>query len=216
MQLTRTLLPLAAFSALALPAQPARADFIIQAMDSTAAPGGTGAFDVNLVDTDPAGTAAYQVGGFSFELSVPSTSGVTFTDAEFNTAAPYIFAGNSLDEQSGSPLSIDSTGNPPFPTQDFTASDDASSGATAVGPGDTFGLGHISYKVAPGTPFGPVAVHFEDLGGATSFSDPNGVGITFTTQDGTINVAPEPSQAGMLALMALGLGGLLLKARRRS
>ena len=75
--------------------------------------------------------------------------------------------------------------------------------------------------MAPGTPIGPVTVSFEDIGGGTSLSDPNAAAITFTPRDGTITVAnaspaPEPSQAGMLALVGLALGGLILRARRRA
>ena len=33
--------------------------------------------------------------------------------------------------------------------------------------------------------------------------------------DGEVAAAPEPSQAGMLGLMAFGVGGLLLRARKR-
>ena len=33
--------------------------------------------------------------------------------------------------------------------------------------------------------------------------------------DGEVAAAPEPSQVGMLGLMALGLGGLILRARKR-
>ena len=206
-----------------LTAPPAHAALVLQAEDSTAVLGNSGSFDVNLVDTDLPGSAAYQFSGFNFELSVPAASGVTFTDAGFNTTTPYIFNGNSFDEENGSPLSVDMNGNSPFPTQDFIASDVAADAPyyTAVSPGDTFGLGHISYAVAPGTTLGPVTVSFESIGGGTSLSDPKGMAIPFTTQNGTIIVAdvsptPEPSGAGMLGLMALGLGGLLLRARRRA
>ena len=50
------------------------------------------------------------------------------------------------------------------------------------------------------------------------FVNPNGTSSTvgaFQLADGEVVAAPEPSQVGMLGLMGLGLGGLILRARRR-
>ena len=50
------------------------------------------------------------------------------------------------------------------------------------------------------------------------FVNPNGTSSTvgaFQLADGEVVAAPEPSQYGMLGLMALGLGGLILRARKR-
>lgn len=82
MKTPRTLIVLTGLGALALLARPARADFVIRALDSTAASGGTGSFDVDLTDTDAPGSTPYQVAGFSFGPSVPSTSGVSFTSVD--------------------------------------------------------------------------------------------------------------------------------------
>jgi hypothetical protein len=218
MKIPQTLAALAALSILALLAHPAQAAVTLIAQDSTAQAGGSGSFEVDLVNT---GTTPYQVSGFNFELSLPSDSGVTFTDAEFNTAAPYIFSGNSFDEANGLTLAISS-----LPTTDLLAGDSVNTknSFTTVSPGDTFGLGNISYNVALGTGLGPVTVSFENNFNSTFLADGNGDNntIPFTTQNGTILVtpnispAPEPSQVGMLALVGIGLGGLLLSARRRA
>ena len=81
-----------AVTALALfalpPPEPAHAGLIVQALDSTADAGGTGAFDVIVSDTG----GTFEVAGFSVELSVPGVSGVSFSDVTTGTlAAPYLF-----------------------------------------------------------------------------------------------------------------------------
>jgi hypothetical protein len=95
-------------------AAPARADLIPTALDSTASPGGSGTFDVILKNT---GAFAVDIGGFQVELSVPSTSGVEFTDANRMTTDRYIFAS----APGPGPLNAD-PGNP-FPNTDFIAQD---------------------------------------------------------------------------------------------
>jgi hypothetical protein len=90
--------------------RPARAGLIVQALNSTANPGGTGAFDVVVNDTG----GTFQVAGFSVELSVPGGSGVSFSDVTTDTlAATYLFG-----TVQSPPFTFDS-----FPTQDFSAGD---------------------------------------------------------------------------------------------
>src|SRR4051812_48866214 len=92
---------------------PARADLIMQVDNATAAPGGTGAFDVVLKDTDPSNFSSYLIAGISVEVSVPGASGLSFTGVDTNTtAAPYIFG--SLQSP---PFSFST-----FPTNDVIAS----------------------------------------------------------------------------------------------
>jgi hypothetical protein len=168
---------------------PLRAGLVIEALNSTATPGGTGSFDVVLFNNSASGS--FGVTGFSVELTLPTLSGISFTGVNVNTAAPYIFG----TYQSGmTPFSANT-----FPNQDFVAGDQH--GTASVHPGDTFGLAHVSYLVAPGTALGPVDV---SLGARTSLHSGE-VPVPFTKQDGTItvtdNVAAVPEPAPLLLLV---------------
>jgi hypothetical protein len=96
-----------------------------------------------------------------------------------------------------------------FPNTNFQVSDTyaAAPGYISLAPGDTVGLEHVQYAVAPGTPSGPVPVTLVDSG--TSLGDLNFNPVLFTPADGTITVtnAPEPS-----TLALLGMGGATLVA----
>src|SRR5204863_7229828 len=78
-------------------------------------------------------------------------------------------------------------------------------------PGQTFGLGLISYAVAAGAPPGDVPISFVAAG--TSLSDASGAPIPFDTdaRNGVIHIrgpaVPEPSS---LVLASIGLGTSLL------
>lgn len=188
---------------LGLAPSPSRADLTIQVLDSSAPAGGTGSFDVVLINTDAAGTTPYSVNSFSVEVSVPGGSGVSFTAADTGTtAAPYIFG--TLQTP---PFTFDT-----FPTQDVTVSDFAAPGsAMLVNPGDEFGLGHFTYSLTAGFT-GPVTV---TLGGGTSLTDPNANAITFVSGNGTISTRPVP-EPSTLMMAALGGSMLLGYARRRT
>ncbi len=180
--------------------RPARAGLIIQALNSTADPGGTGAFDV--VIRDDGGT--FQVAAFSVELSVPMNSAVSFSDVTTGTLATYIFG-----TLQSPPFTFDS-----FPTQDFSAGDFTATapGFITLNPNDMFGLAHVTYSVDSGAPAGPIAVSLVSTG--TSLSDQNAVDVAFTTSNGTITVSgsavPEPS-----SLVLAGLGVAVLALLRR-
>jgi hypothetical protein len=172
---------------------PARAAFIVQALNSVAPIGGTGAFDVVLTDTG--GTA--QVSGFSVELSVPSGSGVTFTGVDTNTtAAAYLFG-----TLQSPPFTFSS-----FPTTDFTVLDASMTppGFVTLNTNSIFGLEHVTYAWSAGASAGPVAVSI--VGGGTVLSDINANPIPITTVNGTITVTnatvPEPTS---LLLLAAGI-----------
>jgi hypothetical protein len=137
--------------------------------------------------------SATDVSGFSIELSVSAGSGITFTSADTNTSAPYIFG-----TLQAPPLVFDS-----FPNHSFTASDSSQSPPFVVtlNPGDTVGLEHVSYFVAPGTRGGAITVSIVS-GANTGVFDVDGDPITtppVTFTDGTITVTgstapvPEPS-----------------------
>src|SRR5262249_19242909 len=72
-------------------ARPCRAGLSLEVLNSTAPAGGTGSLDVLLTNNDSTGSMPFQITGFSAELSVSPTSGITFTSADTNTTAPYIF-----------------------------------------------------------------------------------------------------------------------------
>src|SRR5438270_11560761 len=85
---------LAALSLLMLAAQTARADLVF-AVENAAVPVGTSTgntIDVTLTNT---GASAVDIAGFAFQVTALSSS-ISFTGVTDATAAPYIFAGNSL------------------------------------------------------------------------------------------------------------------------
>src|SRR5262245_45389035 len=82
---------LAVAGAALLSAFPARASLIatIQPVTVTSGPG---SLQVTLRNTGP---APVTLGGFQFQIVTTNTD-ITFTDTDFNTVSPYIFAGDSL------------------------------------------------------------------------------------------------------------------------
>lgn len=188
------------------------ADLVIQAQNSMAVPGGTGAFDVTITNNGIGGLS-YDVDGFSIDLSVLASTGVQFTSVTMGTSNPYLFV-----TPGPPPFSFDT-----FPNTNFIASDAefAPPGFTTIAPGQTFGLAHVSYSVSPGaSPLSSAVVTFgpaTDVSGTTSAggNPPIGAG-DFVTVPGTISIGqasvPEPSA---LALMGIGGSILLMTARRR-
>lgn len=211
------LIPLAAVAlALCGFATPARAGLIIQALDATVAPGGTGSFDVVL--KDDGGT--FQISGFTVEVAVTAGSGVTFTAADTltdSTKEPYLFG---TYQSSPLPFATDPA-NPgvaaSFPNNDFVAGDVSmtSPGFVTLNSGDILGLAHVSFSVDSGVPVGDTIAVTIVTGGNTSLADDSGAPVAFSPSDGTIKVAatPEPSS---LVLGGIGLLGLAIYARARS
>jgi hypothetical protein len=186
---------------------PADAGLVLQ-VDSTSAPsGGAGAFDVVLIDSG----GAYNVSGFSVELSVAPSSGVQFTGVTTGTTdATYVFG--SLQSP---PFSFDA-----FPTTDFTASDAdmTAPGYVTLTAGQTVGIEHVSFAVAPGTLAGDVPVSIV-IGDNTQILDVSADILPSNAQDGTITVfssgVPEPSTL-IQASIAAALGLLAVSLRRPS
>jgi hypothetical protein len=118
--------------------------------------------------------------------------------------------------QGGGPLSLDT-----FPNTQFTASDSefALPGFRTLNPGDSFGLGHISFAVDPTTPSGTDAIVITS-GDATSLSDVNLIPIPFTISNGLMSVGvavPEPAALTQAALAAvIGLGVFWWRCRARA
>lgn len=186
---------------------------VIFALDSVSSSGGDGYLQLTL--TNSPGSAAINVGGFSFGLSVDGGSGVTFgfpslpsTVVDITTTSTYIFASNSL---FGPDISISG-----FGTNEALAGDnfDTPNGGTVVNGGETYGLGRIYYSLSGGAPPIPIAVIINQSTAFTSLSDSAGGGITIDTfTNGSISAAstgiPEPSTFVLLG------GGLLLAGLRR-
>ncbi len=175
----------------------ARGDVILDMIveNATATPGGTGSFDV-VLQNDATSTANAVIGGFSIDLTIPGSTGGTLTAVDDATTSTYIFTGNSFGF-SGTVAS----------STEITANDLANSGGTTLTPGDIFGLAHISFAVAAGTPDGMVLVSLIGYPDATSLSDADGNPLAFTIVNGQINVIPEPSSLVLLLTAAVaGVG----------
>ena len=189
-------------------AAPARADLIITVLDSFAAPGETGTFDITITNTGP---SAVDISSFSIEPTLSPASGVHFTDVTMATTLTYIFAGSS-GVSASAPFSYNT-----FPTSDFVATDSsfATNGYQTIGAGTTLGLAHVLYSVDTGTPSGSVPVTLDLTG--TALTDVAGNFLSFTPANGTITIAsravPEPSA---VLLVAVGGGLMFLRRRRRT
>jgi hypothetical protein len=195
------------FGALLLLAVPAQAGFIMSLDNVTGPSAGTGTFEVWLTNTNLLGGDTYDVAAFSFELSLPTGSGVQFTSATTSTVgATYLFQGTggaSIDPSFT--LSLDS-----FPNSSFSGSDtEFTYPSIPVGPGASFGLGFVSYAVSPQAMPGDVQISF--ISDGTSVSDANGLSIPgFRSDDsqGIIHInggnatVPEPSS---FILMSAGI-----------
>jgi hypothetical protein len=184
-------------------AQVARADLLLTSESVTARPGDVNdLFNIYITNL---GTAPVDVAAFNFEINTTSTD-ITFEQAtDATTLFPYIFAGNSL---FGPMISTSSPG------QTLDASDIAATPGsfTEVNPGASFGLGLISFNVAPGAPRQVAPVNFNPSSAFTSVSDAAGNLQTLDFASGDITVVPEPA-TGLLLLVPLA--GLLWSKRFR-
>ncbi|MGO9919556.1 MAG: PEP-CTERM sorting domain-containing protein [Isosphaeraceae bacterium] len=168
-------------------------DMIVE--NATVTPGGTSSFDV-VLQNDVTSTANAVIGGFSIDLTIPVSTGVTLTAVDDAATSTYIFTGNSFGFI-GTVVS----------STEITANDLANSGGTTLTPGEIFGLAHISFAVAAGTPDGMVPVSLIGYPDATSLSDDQGNPLAFTIVNGEINVIPEPSSLVLLLTAAVaGVG----------
>ena len=188
------------------------ATFSIQPVTQNAAQGGTGAFDVVVTDNGP---GSLSIAGFAFEIS--AGAGVTFTSADFNTGVtyPYIFLGDSFDQNDTPPDPLFSQLAP------LKAGDGTFDGAgiTLIS-GQSFGLGDVLFSVSPTAALGPVTISFigtPAVADGNNLSDAGGNSIPVSTfSSGTINITaasvPEPSS---ILLTLAGAGALAGWARRK-
>lgn len=173
----------------------ARADLLLTAQPVTARPGDVNAlFNVYLTNV---GATPVDVEAFNFEI-ITTSSDITFEQATTGTTfAPYIFSGNSL---FGPVISFSSPG------QTLDAADTAAvaNSSTTVVPGVSFGLGLVSFDVAPGTASQVASVNFNTNTAFTSVSDPFGNLLPLDFASGTITVSSVPEPAtGLLLLVPL-------------
>ena len=181
---------------------------IIVSLESVSATAGTSG---NTLEVDVTNTGApVDIASFSFEISVASGSGISFTGADFSTAiSTYIFVGNSAQ----GPDIATSTGTT------LDASDNAASGTTTLGTASTLALGRVFFDVASSAPTGPVAVSFAPFP-ATSLTamDLSNIPIDTLSNGGTITViagvVPEPSSIVSATLGLLGACWLIRSKRR--
>jgi hypothetical protein len=157
-----------------------------------------------LTNTDPNPSSFQPLDGYAYMIT--TGSGIEFTGVDYNTASPYIFAGNSFDQNFGLPAPSFDT----FPNTSFTGIDITESGDADIFGSTTVGLGHVTFE-ALGSFAGIVALTFGDFP-ATELADNMGDNLSPTLQAGTITVegssaTPEPS-----SFVLTVLGGLLVLA----
>lgn len=191
----------------------ARADtiFSIQPTTVISAPGDIGdALDVVLMNTGP---SSISVQSFLFEVSV-NDADLTFTGANFSTALPYIFSGDSFDVINAFPFDSDGPG------QVVDASDGTNDGAgVTLASGQSLALGRLIFNVSPSAATGIVPVSFTGGTLFNALSNPSGGNIPVDTlTGGNINISsasttPEPSS---VLLVLAGLAGVGAWGRRRS
>jgi hypothetical protein len=196
----------------------ARAGFLSIVVQSTSAmPGATGSFDVDLVNNS---SSPVSILGFSVDVLLSDITNVTFTAMDNSTTAHYIF---SITGSFGSGFQ---SGILP---QEATGTDVSAGGGQFVAPGETWGLAHVSYLVNPAAPPGTVVPMFLEqspqffASGGTSLTDPSGNPVSFKGlgTNGTITVegtaaAPEPASLTLAAIGAAGLAGYGWRKRRRA
>jgi len=168
--------------------------------------GGPGTFDISISNPD---ATAYQVGGFSLDLS--TSGGLTFTGVNY-PAMNYIYDGNSFNQANGFLFSYD-----PFPNTAFNATDleDGTFGFTTLNPGDTFKLATVNFLAPPGGGIYPLTLANTTL---LVDGDGNEVGATLVNGSVTVNgvatAVPEP--ATLVVFGAVAAVGLAFRRRKRA
>ncbi|SPE42547.1 exported hypothetical protein [Candidatus Sulfopaludibacter sp. SbA3] len=212
---------------------PARAGTVFSISPATipASPGDAGdSVDVVLTNNGP---GPISVAAFAFEVTVADPN-VTLVGANYATAFPYIFAGDSFDQINAALLeslcscsytlsgpNVDTT------NQTLVASDLTNDGAGfTIASGGSFGLGHVLFDVAPGAAPGQFMLSFTGnfsgvVADSNSLSDPSGNPISVANfYGGTISVSsvPEPSplSLALAGIAALMVAVFLSKRHRRT
>lgn len=172
----------------------------------SAHPGDVGdSFDVLFTNTGP---STLSVAAFSFEVSVADPD-ITLAGADFaTTVSPYIFAGDSFDEDNS--LTLNFVNVDGYSPQIIDAAD-VTNDATGVPvlPGQSVDLGQVLFDVADPAQAGQFALSFtgevSDIANANNLSTPDGVGIAVDSFSGgiiSVSAVPEPSSL-LVALLAV-------------
>jgi len=149
------------------------------------------------------------IDAFNFVFTTTNTF-ITLTSTNISTAAPYIFAGNSL---LGPTISAATEPN----AQTMNAGDVANTGnGTILAAGATVGLGHVLFNVAGNATAGGATLVVNTSTADTSLSDVNGNLITINTENNglitiTSAISPEPSTVVPFALLLAAAAGTRLR-----
>lgn len=166
-------------------------------------PGGTGYELAFAIDTTSMGVI--ELSGFNVTVTVPDSSGITFTGGD-SSVANYVFAGDSAGLQFLDPGIVGTNG--------ADISDFPGLALSTNLPGGVYGLGRIFFDVAPGAPLGTTNI---TLDVATSFTDDLLTNISFTpvggTTIGSVSAVPEPSS--LTLLMAGGVTVGIIRRKRK-
>jgi hypothetical protein len=177
-------------------AGPGRADYIVLVENASSPPGPSiGSLNVDLLNTGP-DTA---IGSFSFALSVPSNSGITFTRVDTRTVYIFAFSGLGPDITNPTPQAPGTA----IAGSDFTTRP----GGEIISHNETLALGRVLFTVSPSLQRGTVPVSLSPFP-LTSLSDasvpiPNNIPITRLI-NGSITV-PEPPALVLAGIGTLGL-----------
>lgn len=192
----------------------ARAELTVSApLDVQALPGTSDPvnfFDV-IVSADPDGSA-FEVNGFTVDVSISDLAGIVFTRATNETTATYLFDGVSAD-----PVDFnlfDSDTRITFFAFGLTPTD-----VRIIQPGETFGLGRVYFNVDAGAAESPAIPLVLDPA-LTEILDSSATGFTITLVDGSLqigatplDVIPEPTALALTGAL-LGLAGVAAARRR--
>jgi hypothetical protein len=185
---------------------PARANLLFSVQDVSAIPGSAGdQFDILLTNPGP---DPMDISGFSFEVSA-SSADVTFEEATTATVTePYIFDGNSY----FGPITSYSSPGQLLDASDIVATPNS---FTTVAPGETLGLGLAIFDVDSAAAPGSIGLEFNVANSSLTDGDGNPITV-FDTQNGSLDIVPEPGTLGSVAfaLVLLGIGAIVRRGDR--
>jgi hypothetical protein len=181
----------------------ARASVVFSVQSVSASPGDVNdLFEVDVTNTGP---LAVQLSAFNFVVHT-SSSDITLKQATTGTLLhPYVFAGNSL----LGPIISTLTPGPNMDGGDLPFN----LTATTIAPAATFGLGEVSFDVAPGAPAEILQIMFDTTNTSATDQNTNPIALSFT--NGQITILSATPLPAALPLFATGLGALGLLGWRR-